>query len=206
MPNDNQKIDMEVKMKISDVIENDNNPRFIQDDKFLKLVKSLQDFPEMADVRPLIINQENIILGGNMRFKAMKEAGWKEVPTVKVDWSEEKQKKFVLLDNASSGDWDLMALEENWSDMDLADFGIEIGFASGDDFLFKTKPTTKQEEPTQQDAPRASSDDYSVFELIMKHENKLLFIQVLNKIKEANEFEKQEECLMKLVEIYHLKN
>jgi len=194
---------MEQKLNIEEVFPNENNPRFILDEKFEKLVKSLKDFPEMADVRPLIINQDNVIIGGNMRYKAMQEAGWKTVPTIKVDWSEEKQRKFVLLDNSSSGDWDIIALQEDWADMDLEDFGIDIGFKEGDDFLFETKSTTKQTEPDAPEPPRATGDDYSVFELIMQHENKIKFITVLNEIKDANGFEKQEDCLMKLVELYN---
>ena len=84
---------------ISQLKSNPSNPRLIKDDKFHKLVQSLKDFPEMAKVRPIVVNTEMVILGGNMRFKAMKEAGWKEVPVEVVDWSEEKQREFIIKDN-----------------------------------------------------------------------------------------------------------
>ena len=87
------------KIKISKLKLHPDNPRFIKDDKFKKLVKSLKEFPQMADVRPLVVNQDMVILGGNMRVRAMKEAGWKEAPVEVVDWSEEKQKEFVIKDN-----------------------------------------------------------------------------------------------------------
>ena len=95
-----------VKKPISQIKPNPNNPRIIKDDKFKKLVDSLKDFPEMAEVRPVVVNKDMVILGGNMRFKAAKEAGWKEIPVTIVDWSEEKQRQFIIKDNVSGGEWD----------------------------------------------------------------------------------------------------
>jgi len=89
------------KLKLSDIKLNPNNPRVIKDDKFKKLVQSLKDFPEMTDVRPVVVNTDHVILGGNMRFKAAKEAGWKEIPVTVVDWSEDKQREFIIKDNVS---------------------------------------------------------------------------------------------------------
>ena len=83
-------------VKISEIKPNKNNPRIIRDEKFAKLVKSLKDFPEMAKVRPIVVNKEMVVLGGNMRLKAMKEAGWKEAPVEIVDWNEEKQREFII--------------------------------------------------------------------------------------------------------------
>jgi len=75
-------------VKISEVKINPNNPRLIKDDKFKKLVKSIKDFPEMLNIRPIVVNKEMIILGGNMRFKACIEAGLKEVPIIITDLTE----------------------------------------------------------------------------------------------------------------------
>ena len=75
---------------------NPNNPRIIKDEKFKKLVQSLKELPEMANVRPIVVNQDMIVLGGNMRLKAMQEAGWKKVPVEVVDWDEEKQRQFTI--------------------------------------------------------------------------------------------------------------
>ena len=80
-----------VKTKISEIKLNPNNPRLIKDEKFLKLVQSIKDFPEMLDIRPIVVNQDMIILGGNMRYKACKEAGLKEVPIIVTDLTEEQQ-------------------------------------------------------------------------------------------------------------------
>lgn len=78
-------------LKVSEIKNNPNNPRFIKDDNFKKLVQSIKDFPEMLDTREVVVNKDYIILGGNMRFKAAKEAGLKEVPVKIVDWDEDKQ-------------------------------------------------------------------------------------------------------------------
>lgn len=113
-------------LKIEEVILNDNNPRIISETKFDKLVKSLQDFPEMAKARPLIINHDNVVLGGNMRLKAMQKAGWITVPVIKVDWSEEKQREFVIKDNNNFGEWDWEILASEFGNEQLLDFGLEL--------------------------------------------------------------------------------
>jgi DNA modification methylase len=92
---------MELK-KISDIKLNPNNPRLIKDDKFKKLVQSIKDFPEMLDIRPIVVNKDMIILGGNMRYRACKEAGIKEIPVIITDLSEDKQREFLIKDNSDS--------------------------------------------------------------------------------------------------------
>lgn len=101
-------------MKLSDIKPNPKNPRTIRDENFKKLVQSIKDFPEMLDARPLVLNKEHIILGGNMRYKAAKEAGLTELPVKIVDWSEEKQREFIIKDNVSGGDWDWDTLANEW--------------------------------------------------------------------------------------------
>lgn len=111
---------------ISKVRPNSENPRYIKDEKFKKLVQSLRDFPEMANVRPIVVNQEMVVLGGNMRLKAMQEAGWKEVPVEVVDWSEEKQREFIIKDNAQFGEWSYDDLANNWDAEDLKEWGLDV--------------------------------------------------------------------------------
>jgi hypothetical protein len=86
----------------------------------------------MLDARPLVINKDNIILGGNMRFKASKEAGLKEVPVKIVDWSEEKQREFIIKDNISGGDWDWDQLANEWDVQDLDEWGLDVPDFAGD--------------------------------------------------------------------------
>jgi len=114
------------KVKISSVKPNPNNPRIIKDDKFEKLVASLKNFPEMAAVRPIVVNTDMIVLGGNMRLKAMREAGWKEVPIEVVDWTEEKQREFIIKDNVGFGEWDWEGLANEWDAEQVAEWGLDV--------------------------------------------------------------------------------
>jgi DNA modification methylase len=111
---------------ISSIKPNPSNPRLIKDDKFHKLVQSLKDFPEMASVRPIVVNQDMVILGGNMRYKAMKEAKWKEVPVQVVDWDEAKQREFIIKDNVGFGEWDWDDLANSWNAEELEAWGLDV--------------------------------------------------------------------------------
>jgi hypothetical protein len=111
---------------ISKVIPNSDNPRYIKEEKFKKLVQSLKDFPEMANARPIVVNKEMVALGGNMRLKAMQEAGWSEVPVKVVDWSEEKQREFIIKDNVGFGDWDWDELANTWNAEELTEWGLDV--------------------------------------------------------------------------------
>lgn len=115
------------KVKISEVKANPSNPRLIKDDKFKKLVKSIQEFPEMLSLRPIVVNADMIVLGGNMRLKACKEAGLKEVDIIKADdLTEEQQKQFIIKDNVGFGEWDWEDLANNWDAEQLTDWGLDI--------------------------------------------------------------------------------
>ena len=111
---------------LKDIKPNPNNPRVIKDDKFAKLVQSLKELPEMASVRPIVVNQDMIVLGGNMRLKAMKEAGWKQAPVEVVDWDEDKQRQFIIKDNVGFGEWDWEMLANEWDAEQLEDWGLDI--------------------------------------------------------------------------------
>ena len=111
---------------IKHIKPNPNNPRVIKDEKFAKLVQSLKELPEMATVRPVVVNSDMIVLGGNMRLKAMKEAGWKEVPVEIVDWDEDKQRQFIIKDNVGFGEWDWEMLANEWDAEQLEEWGLDI--------------------------------------------------------------------------------
>ena len=114
-------------LPISQVKENSNNPRFIKDEKFKKLVQSIKEFPEMLKLRPLVIDENNIVLGGNMRLKACKELKIKEVPVVYAKNLSEKQKsEFIIKDNVGFGDWDWDILANEWDSQQLEDWGLDI--------------------------------------------------------------------------------
>jgi DNA modification methylase len=119
---------MESKLvKISEVRLNPNNPRQIKDDKFKNLVQSIKDFPEMLDIRPIVVNSDMVILGGNMRFRACKEAGLKQVPVIVADnLTEDQQREFLIKDNVSGGEWDWDLLANEWDVEQLEEWGLDI--------------------------------------------------------------------------------
>jgi ParB-like chromosome segregation protein Spo0J len=103
-------------LKISEIKLNPNNPRLIKDDKFEKLVNSIKEFPQMLKIRPIVVNSDMVILGGNMRFKACKEAGLKEIPVIVAnELTEDQQREFLIKDNVSGGD------------LHVPDYGATIG-------------------------------------------------------------------------------
>jgi ParB-like chromosome segregation protein Spo0J len=140
--------------KIKDVKLNPSNPRIIKDDKFAKLVESLKEFPEMATIRPIVCNTDMVILGGNMRFKAMQAAGWKEVPVEVVDWPEDKQAEFVIKDNVSGGEWDWDMLANQWDAEKLEAWGLDLPDLTQDE-----KYTSKIESPVYE--PKRNKPDIS---------------------------------------------
>lgn len=116
----------QIKAKTSTLKINPNNPRIIKDDKFKRLVQSIIDFPEMLEKRPIVVNKDLIVLGGNMRLKACIEAGLKEVPIAVADWSEEKQREFIIKDNVSGGEWDWDVLANEWDADKLTEWGLDL--------------------------------------------------------------------------------
>lgn len=115
------------KVKISKLKLNPSNPRFIRDDKYIKLKKSIEEFPEMLELREIIVDENYEILGGNMRFRAMKELGIKEcIVKVATGLTDEKKREFIAKDNIGYGEWDWDILNNEW-DVDLLEsWGLDI--------------------------------------------------------------------------------
>ncbi len=116
-----------VKVKISEIKLNESNPRFIKDDKFKKLVKSIKDLPQMLDIRPIVVNKDMMVLGGNMRLKACVEAGLSEVPIIIADnLTKEQEKEFLIKDNVSGGEWDWNMIANEWNEVELIEWGLDL--------------------------------------------------------------------------------
>jgi len=126
---------------------NPDNPRIIKDAAFKKLVQSIKDFPEMIEAREIVVNQDLVILGGNMRYRALQEAGVKEAPVKIVDWSEDKQREFVIKDNVSGGEWDYDALANQYDIEELDAWGLEL-----------PEMTDVQAEVEEDEAPEVSQE------------------------------------------------
>ena len=115
------------KVKINAIKTNPKNPRLIKDDKFKKLVKSIQEFPQMLELRPIVVDENNIILGGNMRYKACIEAGLKEIYILKAeDLTEQQKDEFIVKDNVGFGEWDWNILANEWDTDKLQDWGLDL--------------------------------------------------------------------------------
>lgn len=114
-------------VKLKDIKPNPNNPRIIKDEKFQKLVASIKEFPQMLEIRPVVVNKDMIVLGGNMRLKALKEAGLTEVPCIIADeLSEDQQRQFIIKDNVGYGEWDWDMLANEWDVEDLQKWGMDL--------------------------------------------------------------------------------
>lgn len=115
------------KVKISEIKTNPKNPRLIKDDKFRKLVKSVKEFPQMLELRPIVVDENNIILGGNMRFKACKEAGLKDIYIVRAEnLTDEQKDEFIVKDNVGFGEWDWDMLANEWDTEKLDEWGLDL--------------------------------------------------------------------------------
>jgi ParB-like chromosome segregation protein Spo0J len=125
-------------MKLKDIKPNPNNPRVLRDDKFQKLKQSIQEFPKMLSLRPMVIDENNVVLGGNMRLRALQELGFTDVEDAWVkrssDLTEEEKKRFIIADNVAFGEWDWDTLANDWEVVDLEAWGLEIPqFDEGND-------------------------------------------------------------------------
>ena len=115
------------KVSISSITENAANPRTINKHKFQKLVNSVKEFPEMLSLRPIIVNKDNVILGGNMRYKACKELGLKEVYIIQAaDLDDKQAQEFIVKDNVGFGEWDWSILANEWDNIKLGDWGMDV--------------------------------------------------------------------------------
>ena len=140
-------------IKLTTIKSNPNNPRVIRDEKFKKLVKSIEEFPKMMALRPMVVNEEMVVLGGNMRLKALKELGYKEVPDEWVksakDLTEDEIRRFIIADNVGFGEHDWEMLANEWNVEELSDWGLDIpGFdiaEAGDDELNDLSDKIKSE-------------------------------------------------------------
>ena len=189
---------MEVqKVKISSVKNNPKNPRFIKDDKFKKLVKSIQEFPQMLELRPIVVDENNIVLGGNMRLKACIEVGIKEVYIVKAeDLTEEQKDEFIVKDNVGFGEWDWDMLANEWDTEKLTDWGLGLPIFNDD---------------LTNNASYEGLDQLSKLDKFLNSELKRMFlvydnetfenvINWFNELQQKHELENHSQVILKLME------
>ena len=117
-------------MKLKDLKPNPDNPRVIKDANFQKLCNSIKDFPKMMALRPIITDADGMVLGGNMRLKALQHLGFKDIPDEWVrkadDLTEDERKRFIIADNVSGGEWDWDILANQWNEVQLEEWGLDV--------------------------------------------------------------------------------
>lgn len=134
---------------ITKIKVNPDNPRIIKDKKFKSLVQSIKDFPEMLEAREVVVNTDMMILGGNMRYQAAKEAGAAKVPIKIVDWPEDKQREFIIKDNVAGGEWDYDVLANEWDATLLSEWGVDIPTRKNTDLLSTLEYSSIYYEPLE---------------------------------------------------------
>jgi hypothetical protein len=116
-----------IRVALSSIKPNPDNPRIIKDDKFRKMVESVRKFPEMLELRPIVVNSDMVVLGGNMRLKACQAAGLKEVPVIVADTlTPDQEREFIVKDNVGFGEWDWDALANQWDAQELTAWGVDV--------------------------------------------------------------------------------
>jgi hypothetical protein len=190
----------EVKVvKINDIKPNPTNPRVIKDAKFKQLVQSINKFPEMLKLRPIVVNKDMVVLGGNMRLKACKESGLTEVPIIVAsEFTEEQQREFTIKDNVGYGEWDWDELANNWDALDLKDWGLDIPNFNIED---------NSEPEIDKDLLGNALDRYlnnNIKQIVLYFENEH-FEKTMNRldaIAKANDLEDNSQVLLLLLEKY----
>jgi len=162
-------------MKLKDIKPNPNNPRVLRDDKFQKLKQSITEFPKMLSLRPMVIDENNVVLGGNMRLRALQELGFTDIDEAWVkrssDLTEEEKKRFIIADNVAFGEWDWDTLANDWEVVDLEAWGLDIPQFNNDvnldDFF---EDSSEQKEEKFKITLEYTEDDYNeVNEALKKH-------------------------------------
>ena len=173
-------------INIKEIKQNSNNPRVIKDYKFKKLVRSIQNFPEMLDLRPIVVNEDKVVLGGNMRLRACQEAGLEEVPIIIAkDLNEAKQKEFVVKDNLNYGEWDWDMLANEFDLMELDTYGLDLNPT-----LFNDK-----DEESIKGVTDEKFNDYTIY---FTNEQELdIWYEFLKKIR--NDFNEQENVSARIL-------
>lgn len=189
---------MKQEVDIKKVKPNPKNPRVIKDHKFNELVTSIIKFPKMMEKRTIVVDENMVVLGGNMRLRAAFDAGLKKVWIDDTEgWTKEEKQEFIIKDNVSFGQWDFEALANDWEGTDLSSWGVDIWQDNQSEFF-----SFESEDDEGSKNELSSDNDYSKFELVMLHSNKIEFLNILNKVKSEFAFEKHEEALMQIIKQY----
>ena len=185
------------KIKISKLKSNPNNPRSINKSKFERLKNSIKEFPKMLELRPIVVDEEFVVLGGNMRLKALKELGIEETFYIQEkDLTENQKKQFIIKDNASFGDWDWDILANEWENKDFRDWGIDVW-----------QPEEELEKQIEEDMFAKQIDTYinaQIKQIVLYYSNEEYEIALnnLQQIREKEELEDNTQVFNFLIDKY----
>ena len=182
---------MKQQVNISKVKPNPKNPRLIKDVKFRKLVESIKTFPEMLEKRPIVVDENMVVLGGNMRLKACKEAKLKKVWIDSAEgWTEQQKQEFIIKDNVGFGEWDWDILANEWSSVDLENWGLD-SWQNMDDI----EEATEEIYTKNIEAPTYEPKNEKPKESELYNDNKVR--ELINKINKSNLTEEEKVFLIK---------
>lgn len=193
----------EKQIKVSTLKLLKGNPRQIKDEKFAKLVKSISEFPHMMELRPIVVDENNVVLGGNMRLRAITELGMKTIPEnwvkVATGLSEEEKKQFTIKDNVVFGGWDFDILANEWENKTLIDWGVDVWDFS--DVKNAEDITTNNQEYKSTDdlAMEYLNNDMKKFEIYIEKKDYENFIKQITIIKHALQVETNSDAMLQLV-------
>ena len=173
-------------VNISDLKTHHDNPRFIKDEKYEKLKTSMESFSEMAFVKPITVNKDNVILAGNMRYRAAKELGWKKIPVITANFkTPDQEREFMIKDNTHFGEWDWDVLANEWKQPELLQWGFEpYNFGADTDILgLYDESDEGRSDSSGSDTPKITDEGFTRFEIIIPEEGKISVVNTLNDIK-----------------------
>lgn len=184
-------------VNLSEIKSNPNNPRIIKDDKFNKLVESIKTFPRMLEIRPIVVNKDMIVLGGNMRLKACKEAGLKKVSVIFADdLTEEQQREFIIKDNVGFGEWDWAMLANEWDYKELDDWGLTL--PNFDDTLTNNNDYEGKDQNSKLD--KFMDAEFKRMFLVFDNDTFDKVIEWLNFIQTENKLDNHSQVILHLME------
>lgn len=149
-----------IQLNLNDIKLNKKNPRTINKRQLDRLIKSVQEFPEMTELRPIVVDENNTILGGNMRYRAMQKLGKETADVVRVTGlTDEQKREFIIKDNVAFGDWDWDALANEWNTQELNDWGLDFDkeLQDIDGFFESTDDTSSESEPKMVTCPNCGT-------------------------------------------------
>ena len=192
-------------MKIEDIKENPDNPRTIKKSKFRKLVNSINNFPQMLELRPIVVDENNVVLGGNMRLKALQEAEITQVRVIRAeDLTPEQKREFIIKDNVGFGDWDIDMLANQWDLDSLIDWGMDAKDFDMQQYDEPVDESEYDEEPIYPIVPRMT-EKYDYVMILAENEIDYTFLRTFFELEDMEDYKSTKIGMGRVVEFEKFK-